>query len=421
MAFGNRSSPSRRPNRRRVGLWSRWRGWWIVVVLLVTVAVAVVVLLVSSGQPEPSAAAVDARSAAIGYESFNRGAASCRLLPISSRAAGVQQTSLLLGLNAGLRLFPGRARCEEAHLAQATGVQTVRDDISWAETEPQPNRYDWANFDAVVRTATLDGMLVLPVLDDSPPWAAPTGASLPSNTGAYAAFVAATVMRYGPGGAFWRAHPRLPDHPLAWYELWNEPYYADRNRDPGVYARLVRAAVIAGRAANHAARFLIEAASSYQTLGGDRADWIGGMYAAIPDLGRYFDGVAVHPYGGNPGIYTPHGNTDDQPGRIEQVHEKLVAHGDGGKPLWVTEIGWSTCSGADGCVSEAQQAAYLRTFLRLARTTWSTYVRAVFVFGLRDLAPAPRDDRDAWFGLLRPDLSRKPAWWVLHDAATGQP
>ena len=188
---------------------------------------------------------------------------------------------------------------------RATGVQAVREDISWAQTEPKRNQFRWAHYDAVVRTATEAGLMVLPLLDEAPAWAAPTSTSLPSAPAGYAAFVAATVARYGPRGAFWRTNPRLPKHPLVWYELWNEPYYADHNRDPGVYARLVRAAVIAARAANPAARFLIEADAFYLTSAGDRADWIAGMYAAVPDLGRYFEALAVHPYGGDPAIDRP--------------------------------------------------------------------------------------------------------------------
>lgn len=45
---------------------------------------------------------------------------------------------------------------------------------------------------------------------------------------------------------------------------------------------------------------------------------------------------------------------------------------------------------------------------------------AVPEFQLRDQAPSPSDDRDAWFGLLRPDLTRKAARDVLHDAATAR-
>ncbi len=382
-------------------------------VLVGAVAGAAVAL---TGGAAPSEAPIDVRAGALGNQAFNRAAASCHLIPGTPRAP---QPPLLLGISASLRLFPGRAQCEEARLAQATGVQAVREDLSWAQAEPQPGRYDWTNYDAVVATATNAGLMVLPVLDDAPAWAEPTPTTVPSTPASYAAFTAAAVARYGPGGTFWRGHPELPARPLVWYELWNEPYYADHNRDPGEYARLVRAAVTAGRAANRGARFLIEADTTYQTPAGNTADWIGGLYAAVPDLGRYFDALAVHPYGGNPEVYTPP-DASGQPGRVALAHAELAAHGDGAKPLWVTEIGWSTCSGADGCVNETQQATYLSEFLRLARTTWSSYVRAVFVYDLRDSASRP-DDREAWFGLLAPDLSRKPAWQSLHDAATGSP
>jgi hypothetical protein len=412
--------PGREPQRRRPGLDSaRLWGWSIGLIVLLLVGGAAVHVLVSRQGVSSGGKPVDARSAAVGDEMFNRAAARCRLEPGTGPPAGTQQSGLLLGLSASVRLYSGRARCEEVRLAQATGVRAVREDLSWALAEPQPNRYNWSVYDNVVRTATESGLLLLPVLDDSPAWAAPTGASLPSSPGAYAAFVGAAVARYGPGGAFWRANPHLPARPLVWYELWNEPYFAEGNRDPGVYARLAQAATIAGRAANPSARFLIEGDTSYQTSGGGQSDWIAGMYAAVPDLGKYFDALAVHPYGGDPAIYTPQGDTAEQPGRIEQAHGELAAHGDGSKPIWVTEIGWSTCSGADVCVSEAQQAAYLHELLELARTTWRSYVRAVFVYQLRDMAPNPLDDVGAWFGLLRPNLSRKPAWFVLHDVAQG--
>jgi hypothetical protein len=409
----------RRPRRRfRLSQYDVRVRLIAVIALLIAAgaAVGLSVSLVGAGSSGP----IDQQSAAIGDEVFNRAAAQCRLTAATARTLTASRPSLLLGVSASLRLFRGQARCEEARLAQATGVQAVRDDLSWAQAEPQPNRYNWSGYDAVVRTATEAGLVVLPVLDDAPSWAAPTGISLPLNPASYAEFVAAAVSRYGPGGSFWRANPRLPQHPLVWYELWNEPYYADVNRNPGVYARLVRAATAAGRAANPAARFLAEAVDYYQTLAGGRADWIAGMHAAMPDLGRYFDAVAVHPYGGDPAISAPPGSAGGAPAhRIAQVRRELVADGYGNKPVWVTEIGWSTCSGADVCVSEAQQATYLQTFLKLADTTWRSYVRAVFVYDLRDVAPNPVDDREAWFGLVRPDLTHKPAWQVLHEAAQG--
>lgn len=401
-------SRPRRPLPRRV------RRGLIGLVALLAAIVAAVVVLVSGSSPGPRGG----RAAAIGNRRFHRAAAGCASSASAARPAGAHP-SLLLGISASIRLEEGPDRCEQARLAAETGVGAVREDISWATTEPRENEYDWSAYDAVVRTATEAGLIVLPILDDAPAWAAPAEDCLPSDPAAYASFTAATVARYGPGGEFWRENPELPARPLLWYELWNEPWDAGCNRDPAGYARLVVAAVSAARAVSPAVRFLIGGDTSYQTLQGKRADWIAGMYAAEPDLGSYFDAFSVHPYGGDPAVYTPDGDTDNQPARLQQVHAELAAHGDGDKPLWVTEIGWSTCSGASGCVTEAEQARYLEEFLRDSVTAWRAYVRAVFVYDLRDIAPSPADDPEAWFGLLRPDLSRKPAWSVLRAFAYG--
>jgi hypothetical protein len=404
---------------RRSTRQSGWRrgGRWVVLAVLLAFPAAAAAYLISNHEATPHKAPVGRRSESIGNERLARAASGCKLSPVSHNPPAGLRGSLLLGLNSALRLFPSKERCVIAKLTKETGVQAAREDLSWATTEPRPNRYDWSGYDAVVATATKAGLTLLPIIDDAPSWAAPTPASVPANPTSYAAFVAAAVARYGQGGSFWRANPDLPKWPLTWFELWNEPYFADHNRDPTSYARLVRAAVTAGRAANPAARFLIEATTSYLTLSGEPGDWLASMYAAEPDLGRYFDGLAIHPYGGDPAELASKGDIQSPSAQVQQARAELIAHGDGDKPLWVTEIGWSTCSGLDVCVTEAQQAAYLRTFLTLASTAWRQYVQAVFVFALRDLAPNPPDNRDAWFGLLRPDLSRKPAWYVLRAAA----
>jgi polysaccharide biosynthesis protein PslG len=379
------------------------RRWLIGAALLAGAGAVTVLVLILEGGP-----ASGGNAAAVGNRRFAHAAASCAPSE-SAEPSPSALPSLLLGISASLRLERGADQCEQARLAAQTGARAVREDISWALTEPHQNEYDWSGYDAVVRTATEAGLLVLPILDDPPAWASGGQGCLPSDPAAYAAFTAATVARYGPGGVFWRANPELPERPLEWYELWNEPWTAC-NGTPATYARLVLAAVTS-------ARFLIGADTSVTLVSGGQVDWIAGLYAAVPDLGRYFDAVSVHPYGGNPDVYTPGGDTENQPARLEQVHAELAAHGDGDKPLWVTEIGWSTCSGASECVTEAEQAQYLEEFLHDAVTIWRSYVRAVFVYDLRDIAPAPADDQEAWFGLLRPDLSRKPAWTVLHDFA----
>jgi hypothetical protein len=394
--------------RRRL---SRNAGRVLAGAVLLIALVVLGAVVVFSGRDERGA-----KAAAVGDRRFARAAASCAPRTAESRPP-VERSNLLLGISASIRVEPVADRCEEARLAAETGIEAVREDLSWRLTEREENRYDWSGYDGVVRAATEAGLTVLPILDDPPSWASP-GGCLPTDPGPYAAFTAAAVTRYGPGGQFWRDNPELPARPLEWYELWNEPWNARCNRDPAIYARLVVAAVNAGRAARSAARFLIDGDTFYQTLGGQTSDWIAGMYAAVPALGRYFDALSIHPYGGNPAVQTPGANVDTEPGYlIERAHAELAAHGDGNKPVWVTEIGWSTCSGPGVCVTEGQQALYLAELLRLSVTTWRSYVRAVFVYDLRDIGPAPASDPEAWYGLLRPDLTRKPAWSVLHAFA----
>jgi hypothetical protein len=140
------------------------------------------------------------------------------------------------------------------------------------------------------------------------------------------------------------------------------------------------------------------------------------MYAAVPDIFRYASALAVHPYSTQPPDAPP-GPTTTR--RVELIHATMAAHGDGAVPIWITEVGWSTCPSSSDCVSESVQADYLRRTLRLAETNWSSYVRALFVFGLREFGPQQPDNKEQWFGVLRPDLSIKQAWRVLAGAARG--
>jgi hypothetical protein len=390
------------------------------IVLVVIAVVAIVVVVVprfSRAVRTPRTS--QASAARIGVARFDRGAAHCRERRISARTTA-EDPGLILGINASLRFFTGLGRCEELVLAQATGVQEVREDLDWYRIEPHPGEYRWGLTDSLVGFAARSGMTLLPILDGAPKWAAASQTTLPIDTATYGSFVAAVVKRYGPGGVYWREHPGLSAEPIHWFELWNEPYVAQGNRSPALYAEMVKDAVTAARRVSPAAQFLIEGITFFTPVGGGvMQDWINGMYAAVPNLGEYFDAMAIHPYGGDPGLADSSDPDTDPRDEVEQAHADLVARGDGDKPLWVTEIGWSTCSDPSICVTQTQQAQYLERFLGLTRTVWRSYVKAVFVYDLRDIAPAASDNAQADFGVLSADLSHKPAWSVLHAFATG--
>jgi hypothetical protein len=315
-------------------------------------------------------------------------------------------------------LDSGTRRDEDQRLARATGAGWIREELRWSVLEPQRGRFDWSSFDALLTSATENGLHVLPLLIGPPDWADVGADELPGDVSAAAAFMAAAARRYGPGGSFWRAHPELDaTFAPAWFELFNEPFLPRPGAviNPARYAAVARATADAGRAANPNTRYLLAVDTTYADTDGRQRDWLGALVLAQPDILHVVDGAAIHPYG------TIDGGTGTDPRwsfeRIGAIRRRLAALGAGALPFWITEVGWSTCDGApEGCVSEAAQADMLAKALDVVAARHD--VSAFFVYRLQDLAAAA--GREGHFGLLRGDYSHKPAWSVLHRATTGR-
>lgn len=327
-----------------------------------------------------------------------------------------------LGLAADIENPSASYRAMLVRYVAASGARGVRDDIRWSTVQPARGRWDWEIPDAMLTAAVGARLRLLPVLDSTPEWARPGVSDMPRSADDYAVFAAEVVARYGPGGRFWKEHPEL-DARLAprWFELYNEPYLPEpegqEGTDPVAYARTVRAAVVKARAANPAARFLLAADVSAPTPEEVYVPWLAGLYAAVPDLGRFYDGVAVHPYGLIEPVerYTPGEGDRFQTRRIEDLRRELVRRGAGAKPLWITEIGWSTCpADTRRCITVKQQAERLEALWRL-KDRWP-WVRAIFVYTLNDFT-TDADDELGYFGVLRADNSPKPVWDVLKRVA----
>jgi hypothetical protein len=310
-------------------------------------------------------------------------------------------------------------------VASEAGPKWIRQEFDWSEIEPQPGAFDFSRYDQFMLLTAENGVRVLPLMLDTPAWDGPASNAIPADPSAYAAYVAAVVRRYGPNGTFWTQHPSLAGYAIQTFELWNEPYYDNGNDgdyDPGRYARLVRAAAIAGRQADPDARFLLAAENQAQLVGSRWVWWIDALYQAVPDLNNYFDGVAVHPYGidlTNLSFPTPGQAYDgyEQIRRVEAIHQEFAAHNAGNKPLWITEIGWPTCtSGSDRCTTPAGQAANLTTVFNYARTTWKNFIQAVFVYSYDDYSPDSTDPEHD-YGLAYNDGTPKPALDVFRAQA----
>lgn len=305
-------------------------------------------------------------------------------------------------------------------LARQVGVHWLREEFRWPVIEPSRGSWSFRRYDSLVSDAARRGLRILPLLLQSPRWLTRHVLALPPSLSLWRSFVTHVIARYGPGGRFWVEHPHL-DARLApsVYEIWNEPYnaaFSFGGPAPARYARLVQATVSAGRRVAPSVRFLMAADTHYAASDGSSRNWLDDLFAALPSLGTYIDGLAVHPYTlGDPASTS--GPRDGQFARIDDLEATLVAHGVSARPLWVTEVGWSTCTQRPACVSEKTQAQHLASLFRVAGTLYASRIDAIFVYSLHDLYLPDPADPYLFYGVLRRNASHKPAWAVLDEAA----
>jgi hypothetical protein len=115
---------------------------------------------------------------------------------------------------------------------------------------------------------------------------------------------------------------------------------------------------------------------------------------------------------------------------MQQIRLSLVAHGDATKKIWITEYGAPTGGpgtshevdqlkftyGADYMSETAQQTLItqmLGDYLRM-----SSWVGPVFWYSLHDNS-ATTNTPENFFGLLRYDWSKKPAYFTLKSFISG--
>ena len=237
----------------------------------------------------------------------------------------------LLGVTSGAVLNEGAPLRSEVRAMKASGVTALRAPFYWWTAQPTKGAPNFAATDPLVEAVSRAGIELLPIAVGTPTWAArhpKLRNSPPAGTKAYAAFMTALIGRYGPSGSFWSEHPDVPKLPIRHWQLWNEPdhfhYWSDQPyaRD---YVALARAARRAIKAADPGAVVVMSGFA-------DRSwDSIAGVYRAG---GRgVFDAVAIHPYTFE---------VRNVLRIVEYARRALQRAGDGSRPLWLTEVTWSS-------------------------------------------------------------------------------
>jgi hypothetical protein len=316
-----------------------------------------------------------------------------------------------------------------------TGVGSVRVVVDWSSAQPyarwrdvppdQMARFrneggvptDYSLVDQVIAGAASRRMTILPIVLIAPNWAARHPGNFnspPKGTTSFARFAGALAKRYGPNGAYWAENPAIPRRFVRDWQFWNEPslthFWSDRpwERD---YVALVRAARAKVKAADSGARIVL--------AGLPNRSW--------PELEKVyklkarnlFDVVAIHPFTARvSGVL-----------KILRLNREVMRrYGDRKKPLWVTELSWTSARGQAAWTygnetTERGQAKKLteaykmlaehRSELKLQRVYWYTWLtldsHPNYPF---DYAGLSRLEGDA-------SITRKPAFTDMRAIALG--
>ena len=200
-------------------------------------------------------------------------------------------------------------------MMRAAGMDYVRSDFHFVRCRSKARGEAW-NFDMydrVVDDAKRHGIEVLPILMNPPEWGRD---DFSRHEGEWSEFVRETVRHF---------KGRIPV-----YEVCNEPNLNSfwNNPKPESYLAALRTAYSSIKAEDPSAKVMVSGFS------GVPLDFIERIYA----LGgkEFFDIMNVHPYTWpNP----PNGMLEPMMAGLKNL---MARYGDGGKPVWITEIGWPT-------------------------------------------------------------------------------
>jgi hypothetical protein len=283
---------------------------------------------------------------------------------------------------------------------RAAGISSLRDELSWSGTERKRGQYAVSQqHDATFRRAAELGVRPMLIFDYAnslyDDGDRPRSAEALEGYTRYAEFL---VTHFGKD--------------VQLYEVWNEYNIGIGMREP---YRQGGSAEDYFQMLKHTYPRLKKLAPNIQVIGG--APTSGGVrdgwLEKLVQLGglNYCDILSIHTYNySGKGIErTPEG----WHAWMLQVQEMLRKYNDGKDvPLLVTEMGWPTHVGQANSTPPELSASYLGRLYLLARTM--PFVKGVWWYDYQD---------DGWeadynennFGIVRPDLTPKPAYHVMSD------
>jgi hypothetical protein len=315
---------------------------------------------------------------------------------------------------------PGSVADQEFKLQAKTGVETTRVVFSWNKAQPNKGEVpSWHLIDPVVARASRQGITLLPVVIEAPPWARERRAvyhSPPKNPRHMGHFFTRLIRRYGPEGTFWTENPSIPKKPLRTWQVWNEPHLRFQwdSKKPWAkpYGKQLRYARKAIKRADRGASVVLAGLSNMSWK------YLGELYKK-GKIRRHFDIAALHPYTTKPsGVIV----------LTRRFRTVMRRNRDSRRRLWITELGLPASKGREDTDNRLQttdegMADFLTTSMekviaglrnrnvRVSRVYWYTWASVYCcgdIFRYNGLRQYDQDEQT---------LTNKPAYSAYLDSA----
>ena len=254
-------------------------------------------------------------------------------------------------------------------LMARSGVESVRTAFSWRVAQPVGGRPpSFALTDQTVELASQRNIRVLPVVSDTPRWAAIGGriGAPPARIADYVAYLDALVRRYGPQGTFWAERPDIPRRPLREWQIWNEPHLDGYWRADGddIWAQGYAALLQASNAA------LERADPGSVTVLAGLADfvWLHMRKLYRAGIRGHFDVAAMNFFTTRPRLVIK---------GVRLFRAAMKKAGDRRKPVWLTETTWPASKGRVDKPRPAWQRVWETSDAGVARRLTQFYKLAV--------------------------------------------
>ena len=307
----------------------------------------------------------------------------------------------------------GPLRAGDYELMNQGDVGTLRLRVSWNRVQPTLAGYSWAWLDAIVNSAAVNGVRVIPEIDGP----APPGASTPptdaASRRAYAEMTGAMADRYGRGGYFWNTPTRPYSVPITVWQIYNEQNgraYWQAKPSPRAYGKLVKAAAKQIRAQDRRAEIVLGGMFGTPSGAGSVTSWsyLKRLYR-IRGIKAAFDTVAIHPYSSSlRGIKF----------QIRKVRRVMAQKRDRRASMRITEFGWGSARrGGDLNLGRRGQARMLKkAFILFERKRRAWRLKGANWFSWQD-DPAAACYFCPSSGLFTENRRAKPSWRAFKRVA----